>query len=241
MEMTDLTFFVLVSGSFFAALCSAAFSAGGAMIVLAVTTTVLPVNAIVPIHSTLLIGSTATRKILFWKYVDWSLAGPFLVGSAVGAFIGARIYVELPETLIAAAISIVMLVSIWLPGVSWRPRVRHPWVIVGFLHSLLSTLFAYGAVLHAVILHTNLDRRQIVGTMAGCLFGMSAFKIAGYVAVGFDYSPYLNVIAASVAVAFIGTWLGRKIVDRISESVFRTVYRALVTVTALRLLYTGLA
>ena len=240
MEISDLTFIVLVSGSFFAALCSAAFSAGGAMIVLAVTTTVLPVSAIVPIHSTLLIGSTATRKILFWKYIDWSLAGPFLVGSAVGAFIGARIYIELPETLIATAIS---TGNADFDLVAWdqlETESAAPWVIVGFLHSLLSTLFAYGAVLHAVILHTSLDRRQIVGTMAGCLFGMSAFKIAGYVVVGFDYSPYLNVIAASVAVAFIGTWLGRKIVDRISESVFRTVYRSLVTVTALRLLYTGL-
>jgi uncharacterized membrane protein YfcA len=240
MALTDPAFAVLVFGSFLAALCSAAFSAGGAMIILAVTTTVLPVSAIVPIHSTLLIGSTATRKVLFWNYIDWDIAAPFLVGSAVGAFIGARIYIELPDTFIATAISIVMLISIWLPSISWRPKMRHPWAIAGFLHSLLSTLFAYGAVLQAIILHTDLNRRQIVGTMAGCLFGMSVFKIAGYVAVGFDYTPYLKVIVAGLVVAFIGTWVGRKIVDRISESLFRAAYRGLVTVTAIRLLYVSL-
>ncbi len=227
-------------GAFLAALCNAAFSAGGAMIVLAVTTTVLPVSAVVPMHSTMLIGSTVSRTLLFREHIDWQLAGPFLVGSAVGAFIGARIYVELPETLIATAISIVMIVSIWLPGIRWRPRIRHPWAMVGFTHSLLSTLFAYGAVLHAVILHTTLNRRQMIGTMAGALFGMSVFKITGYIVVGFDYSPYLGVIAAGIVVSLLRTWIGRLVVDRISECLFRSVYRLLITVTAIRLLYVNL-
>jgi len=236
----DATFYIIVAGSFLAALCNAAFSAGGAMIILAVTSTVLPVAAIVPIHSTLLIGSTSTRLLFFWHEIDWKIAAPFLVGSIAAVAIGSRIYVELPETIIATAISIVMLIAIWLPEISWRPRLRHPWVIVGFLHSLLSTLFAYGAILHAIILHTGLKRRQIVGTMAACLTGMSLLKIAGYTLNGFDYAPYLQIIVFSIAAAFLGTWLGKMVVDRISESLFRTVFRALVTVTAIRLLYVGL-
>jgi len=111
---------------------------------------------------------------------------------------------------------------------------------VGFIHSLFSTLFAYGALLHAVILHTNLERRQIVGTLGGCLAGMSIFKISGYAFYGFDYSPYYAVIAAAIAVSFVGTAVGKLIVDRLSEQRFRFVFRALITVTALRLLYVGL-
>jgi uncharacterized membrane protein YfcA len=237
MEWSDPAATILVAGSFLAAFCGAAFSAGGAMIVLAITTVVLPVSAVVPIHSTLLIGSTSTRCILFREYIDWQIAGPFLVGSALGAILGARIYIDLPDTVIATAISIVMIISIWLPGITWRPKFRHPWVIVGFIHSFLSTLFAYGAALQAVILHTKLERKQIVGTMAGALFGMSAFKIMGYTFVGFDYRPYFGVIAAGLAVSFVGTWLGRMVVDRISERFFRNVYRLLITATAIRLLY----
>lgn len=238
--MIDATFIIIVVGSFVASLFNAAFSAGGALIILAITSTVLPIQAIVPIHSTLLIGSTVTRVLFFWDYIDWTLIRPFLVGSVVGAFLGARIYIELPEAIIAAAISIVMLVAIWLPKVSWRPRLRHPWTIVGFIHSLFSTLFAYGALLHAVILHTNLERRQIVGTLGGCLAGMSIFKISGYAFYGFDYSPYYAVIAAATGVSFVGTAVGKLIVDRLSEQRFRFVFRALITVTALRLLYIGL-
>lgn len=236
----DATFLIIVGGSFLAALVNAAFSAGGAIIILAVTSVVLPVAAIVPIHSTLLIGSTSTRMLFFWRDIDWRIAAPFLVGSVVAVAIGSRIYVELPETIIATAISIVMLVAIWLPDVSWRPKLKHPWAIVGFIHSLLSTLFAYGALFHAVILHSGLKKRQIVGTMAASLTGMGLLKITGYALNGFDYSTYLEIIIASIAAAFLGTWMGKLVIDRISETAFRTAFRALVTITALRLLYVGL-
>ena len=238
--MIDSTFVILVAGSFVASVFGAAFAAGGALIILAITTTVLPVQAIVPMHSTLLIGSTITRTFMFREHIDWKIAAPFLLGSLVGSLLGARIYIELPEAIIATAISILMIVALWLPGVSWRPQLKHPWVVVGFLHTFISTLFAYGAVLHSVILHTSLGRQQIVATMAGALLGMSIFKIAGYAWFGFDYSPYYAVIASSLAVSLIGTALGKKLGEYLPEEKFRLVFRVLVTVTALRLLYTGL-
>lgn len=240
MLAVDASFYIIVGGSFLAAVCNAAFSAGGAMIILAVTSTVLPVAAIVPIHSTLLIGSTSSRALVFWQEVDWKIAWPFLIGSVLAVAIGSRIYVELPDTVIATSISVVMLIAIWLPDVSWRPQLRHPWAVVGFIHSLLSTLFAYGALLHAIILHTGLRRRQVVGTMAACLTGMGVFKIIGYAINGFDYAPYIPLIVFSVAAAFLGTWVGKLVIDRISETLFRAVFRLLVTVTAIRLLYVGL-
>lgn len=238
--MFDATFIVILAGSFLAAVFNAMFSAGGALIVLATTSIVLPIHAIVPIHSTLMLGSTVSRIFMFHEHIDWSIVRPFLIGSFIAAALGTRAYFELPETIIATAIAIVMLVALWLPQVSWRPKLRHPWAIVGFLHTLISTLFAYGALFHSVVLHTGLERRQIVGTMAGCLTGMGVFKIAGYAGFGFDYTPYVAIIAGAVVVSFIGTAVGKRIGEGISEKTFRLIYRILVTATALRLLYAGL-
>ena len=98
--------YVIVLGSFLAALVNAAFANGGAMVILAVTSTVLPVSAIVPMHSTLLLGSTASRSIVFRAFIDWRIAGPFLVGSVVAVAIAARIYVELPDRVVLSLIHI---------------------------------------------------------------------------------------------------------------------------------------
>jgi uncharacterized membrane protein YfcA len=69
---------------------------------------------------------------------------------------------------------------------------------------------------------------------------MAVFKIVGYAANGFDYTPYLVAIGLSIAAAFVGTWVGKQVIDRISETTFRMVFRMLVTLSALRLLYVGL-
>ena len=52
--------------------------------------------------------------------------------------------------------------------------------------------------------------------------------------------PFLQIIVFSIAAALVGTWVGKLVIDRISEALFRRVFRLLVTVTALRLMYTGL-
>ncbi|NNC77058.1 MAG: sulfite exporter TauE/SafE family protein [Woeseiaceae bacterium] len=240
MPEADAIFIALVIGSFVASVCNAAFSVGGALIILATTSAVLPISAVVPIHSTLLIGSTATRVLLFWEHINWNIARPFLLASGFGAYFGAKLYFGLPEQFVAIAIAVLMLVAIWLPGVSWRPKLKHPWLIVGFAHSFLSTAFAYGAILQSIILHTGLKRREIVGTIGGCLTGMAVFKIASYVLNGFNYVPYLATILAAIVVSFFGTWIGRKLVDRISEKAFRLVFRVLITLTAIRLIYANL-
>jgi uncharacterized membrane protein YfcA len=69
---------------------------------------------------------------------------------------------------------------------------------------------------------------------------MAIFKISGYAFNGFDYRPYLFVIAAAIAVSFFGTWLGRKLVDRVSERVFRVAFRVLITLTAIRLIFVSI-
>jgi len=239
--VTETAFAVLAAGAFVASVVNAMFSAGGALIILALTSTVLPVSAVVPIHSTLLIGSTSTRAFAFREHIDWSITRSFLAGSVVGAVIGSRVYFSLPDDLIRASIATLMLVAIWLPSLKWRPRIRHPWTIVGFVHTLLSTLFAYGAVFQGVILHTALKRREVIGTVGGCLTGMGLLKIGGYALNGFDYRPYLPVIATAIALSFAGTWIGRHFVEKISERLFRIVFRILITVTALRLIWLSLA
>jgi uncharacterized membrane protein YfcA len=70
---------------------------------------------------------------------------------------------------------------------------------------------------------------------------MSLFKILGYSLNGFDYRPFAATIALSVLAAFAGTWVGKQVIDRISEATFRFVFRALVTLTAIRLMYVTIA
>jgi len=117
--------------------------------------------------------------------------------------------------------------------------IRHPFFFVGGIHAFLSTLFGVGTLLQPAILRTNLVKLQITGTLAASLAILDVFKITGYVWHGFHYTPYIAHIVLATIAGFAGTWAGRQITHRVSEAVFRLVFKGLITLVAIRLLYRG--
>jgi uncharacterized membrane protein YfcA len=61
---------------------------------------------------------------------------------------------------------------------------------------------------------------------------MAAFGFIG-IAVG----AYLPLVAAMIVSAFFGNWVGRATLDRMRERDFRLIFRIVMTLLALRLLW----
>ena len=111
---------------------------------------------------------------------------------------------------------------------------------VGVAHSFLGTVFGVGTLLQPTILRTPLSKLQITGTLAACLLCMDVFKLTGYIAHGFDYSDYWPHIVCATIAGFIGTVAGKRVTHRVSEQTFRLVFKWLITLVALRLVYRGI-
>ena len=111
---------------------------------------------------------------------------------------------------------------------------------VGVAHSFLGTVFGVGTLLQPTILRTTLTKLQITGTLAACLLCMDVFKLTGYIAHGFDYSDYWPHIVCATIAGFIGTVAGKRVTHRVSEQTFRLVFKWLITLVALRLVYRGI-
>ena len=108
---------------------------------------------------------------------------------------------------------------------------------VGVAHSFLGTVFGVGTLLQPTILRTTLTKLQITGTLAACLLCMDVFKLTGYIAHGFDYRDYWPHIVCATIAGFIGTVAGKRVTRRVSEQTFRLVFKGLITLVALRLVY----
>ena len=111
---------------------------------------------------------------------------------------------------------------------------------VGVAHSFLGTVFGVGTLLQPTILRTPLTKLQITGTLAACLLCMDVFKLTGYIAHGFDYRDYWPHIVCATIAGFIGTVAGKRVTRRVSEQTFRLVFKGLITLVALRLVYRGI-
>lgn len=235
MTPAEPLFWVVIAASFLSSCLSATFAMGGGFVMLALLASVLPLTAVVPIHSALMLGMSLGRAWFFREHVYRAVAVPFVIGCAIGAPLGAGIYLRLPEPVIAAVLCVFILAAVWAPPVKWRPRIPHPFFFVGIVHAFLSSMFAFGGLLQPLLMRSRLDRMQVIGTLAVSLVLMNVTKIAGYVGFGFDFRPYLLVIAAAILAGIPGAWLGRRLAMRVSEQRFRIVLRVMLTIVAARL------
>ena len=208
---------------------------------LAASSAVFPLTAAVPLQSVFAFSSLIARIAYFWSHINWPIVGAFAIGSIIGVTLGARIFVGLTEANIALLLGSLLLVFIWFPKVNWNIPFRHPFFLVGGLHSFLATLFGVGALLQPAILRTRLLKLQITSTLAACLITMDVFKITGYVSYGFSYIDYIPHIIFATIAGFAGTWAGKHVTHKISEQTFRLVFKGLITLVALRLLYRGVS
>ena len=235
----DLSLLVIAAGSFLAAFVNAAFATGGIYILLAASLAVFPVTAAIALQGPFSLLSLVARIGLFWSQISWGFVGYFILGCLVGVAIGAVAFAYAADATLLLFLGCLILALVWIPI---APRLTLPpkgFAIVGVVHSIFGTLFGIGGILQPLLLRTPMLKGQITGTLAVAMLSLDVMKIFSYSQIGFDYRPYLPHILVAALTALFGSWAGKHLSTRISEMVFRRVFRWLVTVLAARLIFEG--
>jgi uncharacterized membrane protein YfcA len=161
------------------------------------------------------------------------------------AFAGLAFTRLLPRPAAEIAIGAFVLVATWRPG--WlrfggagsagapSRRMLAAGSVVGFFSTSIG---ATGPIAAPFFLRLGLDRRGLIGTQAASQTLQHLAKILVFGAVGFAFRDFALPLAALSATAVAGTWLGTRLLERVSEADFRALYMAVLTVVALRLVET---
>ena len=221
-------------------LVTASLGAGGGLLLLGVMTMFLPVASAIPLHGTIQLGSNASRTALLARHVRGAILLAFAGGALVGAAAGSQVLVRLPEAWLQLILGGFILALAWVPLPRLRGGSSAGTVAAGALTTALTLFVGATGPLVAAFFHAlRLDRLTHVGTFSACMLVQHAAKIAVFGLAGFAFGPYLPLLAAMLACAFIGTWLGRKVLVRLGDARFHRVLAGLLTLLALRLLYQG--
>ncbi|MDN3517362.1 sulfite exporter TauE/SafE family protein [Aquisalimonas lutea] len=232
---------LLLLASLAASFVTAAFGAGGGVVLLAVMTLFLPVAAVIPLHGVIQAGSNAGRTALTWSGIRWPVVALFSAGGVLGAAAGSRVLVDLPGGWMELALGAFILWSCWGPTPDLRRGSRGRLALGGAATSL-ATLFvgATGPLVAALLRSLALDRRSHVGTFSACMVIQHGFKLVVYGGLGFAFGPYLPFLAGMITAGLAGTYLGRMALEHLSDRGFHRALTVLLTLLALRLCYTGL-
>lgn len=222
-------------------LITASMGIGGGLLLLAVMAQVLPLQALIPVHGLVQLGSNANRALMMWRHIDWRLTGLFFAGAVPGAIIASLVVVQLPLETIQLSIGLFILWLVWGPKPTKRQLSTFSVVVVGILTTILTVFVgATGPVVGAYIHRNGYDRFRTVATFATCLSFQHLLKGAVFSFIGFSFSHWIGLILLMVVSGAIGTWVGLRLLKKIPAERFNLIFRGLLTLLSLRLLWQAL-
>ncbi len=208
---------------------------------LALMTYLVPIQAIIPVHGLVQLGSNAGRSWVQRAHIDWQVAWVFLFGSVIGAALGAMLAVQLSKGFLELFLGVFILILVWLrfPPIRNANKVL---VWAGGCVTTFTSMFA-GATgpLVAVFLNKLFDEhRALVATHGITMTAQHGVKIIAFGAVGFAFGQWLPLVAMMIASGYLGTLAGTRLMNVLPEATLKLAFKITLTLTALDLVRRGL-
>ncbi len=231
-------------GAFAAEIIGTMAGFGAATILTPVAALFLDMKTAIAIVACFHLFGNASRLVFFGRQADWKIWAQFGLIGILCSVGGALVTARLPSAHIKLAFGIFLALYVWF---SLRPltRLQLPrapatliggGVFSGFIAGLLGT---GGAIRSACLLAFNLPKEVYIGTSAAIALFVDATRLPVYLAGGLISRHDLPVVLSLPGVAFAGSWVGQRLVRRVSAETFRRFVLGMLALMALKMLYDG--
>ena len=234
--LTFLSAIILIIASFFTSALTASIGVGGGLLMLALMTYLVPINALIPVHGLVQLGSNTGRSYVQRVYIDWPIVRVFLFGSLFGAIAGAILAVQLPADVLKGFLGFFILFIVWMK----LPKIdkAHPVLIAagGLVTTFVSMFAGATGPLVAVFLNKLFnEHRHLVATHGMTMTVQHSLKVIAFGFAGFAFWQWLPVVFLIVLSGFIGTKAGTMILDKAPEAKLKLGFKIVMTLVALDL------
>lgn len=225
----------VVAMAFVTATLSGVFGMAGGLLLMGALALVLPVSAAFVAHGVLQLVANGWRAALHRRHVRWDIVGWYAAASLVAGLVVSLLAFTPSKPLLFLLLGLV-------PGLTWLPQ---RWIRLdaarpaqAFLSGLSVTGLnltagVAGPLLDIFFVRTELSRHAIVATKAATQVFAHLAKIVVYgaplAAAGAEGLPPWPVFAAAIPLSMLGTALGGRILDRMSDVNFKRWTRWIVT------------
>ena len=228
----------LVVASFATNYFSVVAGTAGGLMLLVIMASFFPPSVLIPVHTLIQLGSGSTRAFSMWTYVLKGTLAPFTLGSVAGAALGSQLIVQLPTAVLLGVLGVFILIITWLPRIGLFGPERGRFAALGFFVTLLGVFVsATGTLVGAFVAAASPDRRNHVSTMAALMAITHTAKMAAFFWAGFGIGPYLPLVLGLIAGGMVGNTVGEHSLNRMKEDWFRVLFKLIMTLLALRLLW----
>lgn len=220
----EFSLLIVAAAAFFAALVASVAGTGGGVILLPVLVSAFGLREAVPLYAVILFSGNLSRVGMNWREIDFKVVSWFVVGAIPAAAAGSWVFTRMPDTGLLRILGAFLLAS-----VVWRYVRRgakpgfpaHRFLGLGAVFSVISGVVgSAGPFLAPFYLSYGLAKGAFIGTEALGTAAMHITKLATYQSLGAMSGSICLRGLALAPVMILGSYLGKRITDRIPAVVF---------------------
>jgi hypothetical protein len=162
------------------------------------------------------------RKGIDWKVVLW-IGIPAVLFVSLGAFLSKWINVTYLESALAVFLISFSILFLIFQNIKLHP---HPvnMIVGGGVSGFLAGLVGTGGAIRGMLLSAfNMHKDVFIATSAFVDFGVDLSRGVVYIFNGFVKIEYLPIVFGLLLVSIAGTYIGKIILEKLSEKTFRYI------------------
>ena len=181
------------------------------------------------------VSSNISKIAFFRKGIDrkvvLSLGIPAVLFVIIGAFISKYIASEILEICLAVFLIVTSLTFLIFRKLELKPTLANS-IGGGVLSGLLAGMLGTGGAIRGITLAAfHMKTEVFIATSAVIDLGIDASRSVVYTLNGYVHYHDLYLIPILLVVSILGTWIGKKILERFSEEQFRSTVLVLILIT----------
>ena len=197
----------------------------------------LDFHSVLGITAIVHVSSNITKIAFFHKGFDkkvvLSLGIPAVLFVIIGAFISKYIASEILEIALAIFLIGTSLTFLIFKKLEVKPTIRNSiggGILSGFVAGVLGT---GGAIRGITLAAFNMKTEVFIATSAIIDLGIDASRSVVYTLNGYVHYHDLYLIPILLVVSILGTYIGKKILDRVSQEQFKSTVLVLIIITGM--------
>lgn len=236
--LTTLLFFIL---AFFSEIIGTISGFGSSVFFVPLAGLMFNLKTTLALTGILHIFSTSAQVYLFRKKINWMLllkiGIPSVLFVLLGAWLNNKIdlkYVEFAMGIFLVGFAVTFFIKKDLKFKPTNFNAISGGAVAGFLAGLIGT---GGAIRGATLTAFDLKKGAFVGTSAGIDFAVDLSRTIVYLFNGYLDKKYIWYIPALFVLAYAGAWIGKKLLNKIPDDIFKKIVLILILAVGVFMVY----
>ncbi len=190
------------------------------------------------------ISGNISKVAIFKQGLNWRILAIFGIPSILLALLGANLIDIVPQDIMKIILGVFLIVfsaTTFLKSNVKIPASKKNLVAGGSVSGFLAGLIGTGGALRASFLTgLNLEKFTYIATAASIALVTDATRIPIYISQGFLPEQYYWYIPILIVIAVSGSYIGKKIVTKIDNTIFRKIVSIGIILASLKFVFDGI-